>query len=253
MKSKEITIYSAFWALTFFITSLGLPAYSYGQFNLSLQQALTREFSKESKDDGRWEFYPEIANIKKIDKPLVRARIPAYKFYQVNLINHLGYHVNQGVCLVLFDSVKSKILLVEPMWYGGLSRSLPALLIGQKFGNKDSLLSFLTELNELMQIGSLYKFRLTSYTDDLVTYDLGYSKGDQYTTGGNGTSSTISYNSDGVWRKIRIDIKDFTIVQYTAINPAFDDTLIINKDTKAIKPQGIKYMFDTIPERKFPF
>ena len=50
---------------------------------------------------------------------------------------------------------------------------------------------------------------------------------------------------------IRIDIKDLTIAQYAEINPKTDNAIIINKDTKTIKPQGLKYMFDTIPYRKF--
>lgn len=251
MKSKLIKSYSVFFALTCFITSLIHSVY--GQPYSSLENNLAREFSKESKDDGRWVFYPEKANIKKVDKPLIKARIPNYSIYQVTLTNYLGYHVNRGTCVVLFDSIKSKTLLVEPMWYSGTSKTLLGLFIGQYFANKDSLLSFLTELNELIQIGSYYKFRLTSCTADSVTYDLGHSNGDTYTTGGNGISSTTRYNSDGVWRKIRIDIKDFTIVQYTAINPATGEAEIINKDTRAIKPPGLKNMFDTIPERKLPF
>jgi hypothetical protein len=111
------------------------------------------------------------------------------------------------------------------------------IFIGQKFDNKDALLSCLKELNELMQIGSRYKFTLTSYSDSLVTYDLGYSNGDTYTSSGNGISSTVGHNSDGIWRNIRIDIKDLTIVQYAEINPVIGEVTKINKDTKTTKPQ----------------
>jgi hypothetical protein len=229
----------------FLIIALGLPNYGYEQSTLSLETSLARKFSTDSKEDGRWVFYAEKANIRKVDKPRVKSCIPNYDFYQVVLTNYLGYHINQGTCLVLFDSVKTKILLVEPMWYSGPEKSFIGLFIGQKFGTKDSLLNFLMELNQLRQIGSGYKFRLTSYADSLITYNLEYFNGDTYTTGGNGTSSTVRYNEDDVWRKIRIDIKDLTIVKYTEINPKNGDTIII-------KSKPVPNPFDTIPTDKIP-
>jgi hypothetical protein len=239
LKNKLITRCSILaCTLTCIITSLVLPGYTYGQVNAGLEKALALNFPKESQtdEDGRWVYQPETANIKKINKPLVKARIPAYEFYQVKLLNLLGYHRNQGTCVVLFDSVNAKVLLAEPMWYGGTSKALLALFIGQKFDSKDSLLNFLTELNELMQIGSIYKFKLTAYTNDSITYDLGYSAGSSTTTGGNGISSTVRNNEDGVWRKIKIDIKDLAIIQYTATNPVTGEPEIVNKDTKVKKP-----------------
>lgn len=220
------------------IITVVLPVNAFGQLlNWSLEKALTRDFPKYSHKEGKWVFYHEKANIKKIDKPLVMARIPGYNVYQVNLTKYLGYHVYNSVCVVLFDSVNSKTRLVEPLWYGGYSKSLLTLFIGQKFDNKDALLSFLQELNDLMQIGSFYKFTLTSYSDSLVTYDLGYSNGDTYTTGGNGITSIVRHNSNGIWRNLRIDIKDLTIVQYAEINPRTAEVIKINKDTETTEPQ----------------
>jgi hypothetical protein len=209
------------WTFICQIITLVLPGNAFGQLlNFSLEKALTRDFPKYAHKEGRWVFYHEKANIKKIDdKPLVMARIPEYNMYQVNLTKYLGYHVYNSVCLVLFDSANSKTRLIEPLWYGGCSKPLLEFFIGQKFDNKDALLSFLQELNDLMQIGSFHKFTLTSWSDSLVTYDLRYSYGDTYTTGGSGTTSTVRHNSDGIWRNIRIDIKDLTIIQYAEINP----------------------------------
>jgi hypothetical protein len=97
-----------------------------------------------------------------------------------------------------------------------------------------------------MQIGSGYNFRLTSYADSLITYDLGYFVGDTYPRGGNGTASQLRYNNDGLWRKIRIDIKDLTIVKYTEIDPkSGGDTTVINSNY-------VPYLFDTIPSNKIP-
>ena len=132
--------------------------------------------------------------------------------------------------------LKSKIILVQPIWYGGISEQLIKLVIKKQFDNKDKLLSFLNELNELMEIGSGYKFVNTSSTDDLIKYDLVYFKGDSYTTGGNGTSSTVNYTSDGIWRQIEIKVKNLKMIEYTSINPALKD----NKEFKKYYKETIK-------------
>lgn len=209
------------------ILTLGLFVKASGQTFTALEKTLTKELPQNSTVDGRWVFYSNKANIERIEKPLVKEVIPSYDFYSVTLTNYLGWHINQGRCLVLFDSSKSKIVLVEPLWYGDVSKQLTKLFIGKKFQDQQSLLSLISELHSLMQVGSSYKFRETSRTDSLITYDLGYFKGDSYTTGGNGTSSTTNYTNDGVWRRIQIDTKDFTIVHYTAINPVSNDKKII--------------------------
>ena len=185
----------------------------------TLEEFLVGTFPENSSTDGRWVYYNKRANLHRIEKPQIAKVLPDYTFYSVSLTNYLGWHVNQGTCIVLFDSLHSKLTYAEPLWYSGASEQLLKMFIGHKFSSKDTLLSFLTELNELMQIGSGYKFKQTSYCDSLITYDLAYFKGDSYTTGGNGVSSSVNYNEDGVWRKIKIDISDLTIVRYTSINP----------------------------------
>ena len=107
------------------------------------EKVLTKEFSEKSDADGRWVFYSDKANIEKIEKPLVKSEIPNYSFYKVILTNYLGYHINEATCLILYDSLKSKVLLVEPLWYGGISEGLVKLFIGKKFESKDALLNFL--------------------------------------------------------------------------------------------------------------
>ena len=117
--------------------------------------------------------------------------------------------------------------MVEPLWYGGTSAQLLKLFINKSFETKETLLTFLKELNDLMEIGSGYKFVNTSSSDTLITYDLVYFKGDSYTTGGNGTSSTVNYTQDGIWRQIKIDIKKLEIIKYIAINPKTKDEEIV--------------------------
>lgn len=191
----------------------------YGQTHSTLEEILKRELSENSTQDGRWVFYADKANIEKIEKPLVKAVVPNYDFYKVTLTNYLGYHINEGTCVILFDSLKSKIILVQPIWYGGISEPLIKLFLKKQFDNKYKILNFLNDLNGLMEIGSGYKFINTSLTDDLITYDLVYFKGNSYTTGGNGTSSTVNYTSDGIWRQIEIKIKNFKMIEYVSINP----------------------------------
>ena len=215
--------------LFFLILSSILLNSAYGQISPNLELVLKNKLSNNPDQDGRWVYYADKASIEKIDNPLVQAIIPNYIFFKARLTNYLGYHVNQSTCLILFDSLKENILLVQPLWYGGISKPFVRLFIGKKFDSKDALLIFLKELNGLMEIGSGYKFIHTGYTDSLITCDLGYFKGDTYTTGGNGTNSTLRYNENIIWRKIRIEIKDLTIIKYTSINPATNDNEEITK------------------------
>jgi len=213
--------------LLMLLSAFCILADSYSQNFPALEKVLSKELSKESHKDGRWVFFPEQANIQKLNAPLFKTIFPNYDLFQLVLTNYLGYHVNEGVCSVLFDSLTSQIILVEPIWYGGISEPLVKLFIGKKFANKDSLLAGLYAMHQVLQIGSGYKFRNTSVSDSLVTYDLGYFKGDAYTTGGNGASTTIRYNEDGVWRKIRIEIDRLKIIRYTSINPKINESEII--------------------------
>ncbi len=197
----------------------GLFVHVSAQKFTALEKVLAKEFSENSNTDGRWVFYSERADIEKIIKPLVGLQIPNYTFYKIQLTNYLGYHINEATCLILYDSLKAKVLLVEPLWYGGVSERFVRLFVGKTFNSKDSLMSFLTELNELMEVGSGFKFVTPIYTDSLITYDLASLKGDSYTTKGNGISSTVQYNQDDVWRKIRITIKNLKIIRYASTNP----------------------------------
>jgi hypothetical protein len=225
LKTTRVTKILSIWAIGLFVC---LTSYNvYGQSYPTLEKVLAKELTKESQEDGKWVFYADKANIERVNNPLLKGSFPNYDPFRVTLTNYLGYHVNQGTCVVLFDSLKSKFILVEPMWYMGVSKPLIKLLIGRKFENMDTLLSVLKGVHDLLEIGSRYKFRNTSYSDSVITYDLGYFKGDSYTTGSNGTSSTVRHNEDGVWRKIIIDVKDLTIIRYTSVNPhAYDKEII---------------------------
>ena len=195
----------------------------YGQKYLSMDAVLKKEFPENSTKDGRWVYYPEKANIEKIEYPLIKDLLPNFEFYKMTLTNYLGYHVNEGDCVVLFDSLKSKIILVQPIWYSGISESLIKLFLNKQFESKEKLLSILDELNKILEIGSGYRFIFKSFSDTLITYDLVYFKGDSYTTDGNGISNTVNYTQDGVWRQIEIKISDLKILEYVSLNPRLKD------------------------------
>lgn len=211
---------------------LGLLTNLYGQTPPALDKVLKKELSENSSRDGRWVYYSDKADIEKIDKPLLKAVLPNYDFYKVGLTNYLGYHVNQATCVVLFDRVNSSFVLVEPIWYGGISEPLIKLFLNKPFKNNEKLLSCLNELNELMEIGSGYKFVNTGSSDKLITYDLVYFEGDSYTTGGNGIRSTVQYRENGVWRQIEIRIKDLRLIEYVSINLKLKDNKEFEKDYK---------------------
>ena len=96
-----------------------------------LKSALKNKFSKNSTEDGRWVYYEDHGKIEKINKPLVKSIIPNYDFYKVNLVNHLGYHINQATCLVLYDGLTSQTILVEPIWYRGIGEPLLRQFLGK--------------------------------------------------------------------------------------------------------------------------
>jgi hypothetical protein len=187
-----------------------------------LEKVLSKTFPEKSNEDGRWVFYAKNAKIEKIDKPIVKARHPNLDFYTVGMVNYLGYHINQSTCLVLYDSLKSKAVLVPPIWYSGISQKAIDLCLHEQFESKDALLDYLQALHELIELGSGYRFVQTSYTDSLIKYDLVYFRGDAYTTGGNGIRNTVQYTQDGIWRKILVAHKDFKVLRYLEINPKMD-------------------------------
>ncbi len=211
----------------FIVLTLGLLTNAYGQDFTSLEKALTKEFPEKSTKDGRWVYFADKANIEKVKTHEIKTIIRNYDFYKVKLTNYLGYHINQATCVVAFDSLKSTILLIEPLWFGDINEPFLKLLTGKKFESKDDLLKVLEETNQIMEVGSSYKFVMTGSTDNLITYDLVYFKGDSYSTSGAGTSSTVQYNKDGVWREIEIKINGLEIKEYKSTNPKTKDEIVV--------------------------
>lgn len=184
-----------------------------------LEKILIKELPNNPEIDGRWVFCPKNSTIEKIEKPSVKSRIPVYNFYKVNLINYLGYHVNESMCVILHNTLNDKIILVEPLWYNGINTQLIQLFIGEKFRDIDSILVFISEIHQLMEIGSVFTFNKKSSDENSIIYDLAYSKNSFYTVGDSMSRSTINYHDDGVWRKVTIDLNKLQLVRYTSRNP----------------------------------
>lgn len=74
------------------IMTFGLLTNFYGQTYQKSETILKKDFAERSRNGGRWVFYSDKADIKKIDKSFVKSVIPEYDFYQVTMTNYLGYH-----------------------------------------------------------------------------------------------------------------------------------------------------------------
>lgn len=177
----------------------------------TLNGNLLLKFSKSSGRDGKWVYYPELANIQKLEKPVVNKVIPEYAFYRVRLTNFLGYHVNSSSNLILFDSINRKIIHAIPMWYNDLSPDFLKLFIGKQFIDSVSLLEFTVELQYLMNVGSTGMFENTRYSYDKVTFDLTYH----------------GANKKEVWRNIEMFITDNRITGFRSTNPKMNDSITV--------------------------
>ncbi|MEO0470055.1 MAG: hypothetical protein AAF206_10580 [Bacteroidota bacterium] len=207
-----------------FLFFLGCLHLSYSQSFPELEKALAKRFPESATEDRRWVFFADRAEIEKIEKPYLLTYFPKGECYTVKLTNYLGYHINEDACVILFDRSTAKIVLVKPLWHGGVSSELIRLFINQGFESQEELQRCLNKIHELMTINSGFRFVQTAFTDKLITYDLVHIEEDTYTTTGNGISSTIRYQADEVWRQIEVEIKDLKLKTYTSINPSLKDS-----------------------------
>ena len=169
----------------------------------SLEGLLAKKFPKDSRVDGRWVYYKDQADIQPLVKPRVSAVIPEYRFYTVTLTNYLGYHINRSRNLILYDSAKSTIIHVVPIWYSDISDDLLRLFIGKTFPDSTFLLAFTLELQSLMNTGSTGAFENTVWHKDKVTFELTYQ----------------GANRKEVWRHIEMFIEDNKIRRFRSTNP----------------------------------
>ncbi len=182
---------------------------SHGQKFRKLDSILSKQLTQNQVGESRWVYYRKYAKIQGVHKPEINKLLSNFKFYTATLTNYLGWHVETSRCLILFDTVQSKILLVEPMWYSDLNEAFLRLFIGTKFKDKSSLMKFITELQSLLIVGfEEGKFTNTKYFDSNVTFDL----------------TEINSGKTDTWRTIEIAAPDNVIKSFKSTNPKINES-----------------------------
>lgn len=182
---------------------IGFAQESISQEFVELKKVMKRELPDDSNLDGRWVYEEEISEIEKIETDIEKY-LTDFEFYKVRLVNYLGWHINDTDCLVLFNKSDSSIILIEPLWYGGVSKKLIGMFIDYKFQTEEELQKFVFSLQDLLLIGSKQNkdFRNTVIGENKITFDL-------YETN----------RKERIWRKIEIGIDNYTLKYLNSINP----------------------------------
>jgi len=184
---------------------------SHGQMFKKLDSLLSKQLSQDQEGEGKWVYYRKYSKIQNVIKPEVNKLFPNFKLYTASLTNYLGWHVETARCLILFDTVKTKILLVEPMWYSDQKETFLKLFLGVKFKDRITLMKFITELQSLLIVGFEGKFVNTKYYDNKVTFDL----------------TEINNGKIDIWRSIEIAISDNVIKSFKSTNPKMNDSTTV--------------------------
>ena len=144
---------------------------AFGQSLINIDSLLSNDLAKDSTLNGKWKYYPESAAIQKVDKPELNKIFPNLIFYKASLLNILGRHVNTYTCLILYDTAKTKVQLIEPMSYSNQNEIFLNSFIGLKFQESQALLNVVSELQDLLIVGIDGKFDNTLYQENKVTFD----------------------------------------------------------------------------------
>jgi hypothetical protein len=207
---------------------------AFSQNNFRLEALLHKTFPEKSDIDGRWVYIKEEAKIERIDNTQMNSILGSYDIYKLTLINYLGYHVNQGICTILVDSSLSKLILVEPIWYSGLSESLIKIIVKSRFENKNKLMAALNELHLLQVISSNNKFIKTKETNDVIYFDLAYFREDSLITESEFAQSTVINHKGDIYRQVEVRFKKGKIKDYTIYNPGLKDEKLYKDSYKQI-------------------
>ncbi|NUY82683.1 hypothetical protein HUK80_17405 [Flavobacterium sp. MAH-1] len=196
--------------LLFIILSVN---FSVSQETGKLRIALLKEFPSSSTKDGRW-VYNDSSRIENLENPKINNLLPEYKFYKTSLTNFLGYHINRANCLILYNAKKSKVILVEPMWYGDLRKQFLKLLLGKNYGRLEDLKLVIKELQSLLLIGTSMYFTEPNFSDEKVLFNLDYPNQNK---------------KSGVetWRNFEVGIRDGKFRYFKSTNPHIKESVIV--------------------------
>ena len=167
-----------------------------------------------SYESDKWYYNPETADIQEIKKETLNKVLSEYDLYSAVLVGFYGWHEKTSRCLILRKSDNGELIIIDPIWYDGISTELIKLIIGYEFKSKEELQLFTFELQDIMLIGSTHnkEFKNTVFNETNITIDL-YD----------------SYQEERIWRKIEIGINNNTIEFLTSTNPINMEKLTINK------------------------
>jgi hypothetical protein len=183
-----------------------------GQQSGSLEHALIAKFSKTSKADLTWTYHSDSVSIKKLNEYELNKKIPNYEIFKVVLTKYFCFQVFKMNCVILFDSSNSNLIFVEPMWWSDISEPFLKLFIGTKFEDDTRLVSFIKDLQELLDIGSVGKFENTKYSNDNVTFAF--------------VNEQLTHNKE-VWRNIEVSLSNNVIQSFKSTNPVGNSTILV--------------------------
>lgn len=195
MKSKIFTVFVLLMAM-------GLA-----QEVQPLEKLLTKEFPKGSNIDGRWVYEDDSNEIESVPSHLTEL-LSGQEFFKTTMVNYLGWHIESSECLIVFDQKKSKVILIEPVWYGGITKEFIQLFISQKFQSKKEIQKFVFALQDVLLIGSVNKsFRETSINDKSAVFKL--------------------YDKNDVWRNVEMTFNNGSFVGLISTNPKTKEKNVI--------------------------
>lgn len=197
--------------LLILLTFIGCTQKSISQEFAELKTVLKKELTQKSNKDGRWIYYENKSEIKKIENLEVKKYLPKFDFYKVRLTNYLGHHISDSDCLILFDQEDLKMVLIEPLWYSGISSNLLKMFVGLELTDKNSILLFVFGLQDIMLTGSTGTFENTKYEPTKITFDL----------------TNTPHRKNSVWRHLEIEIKENKILSFKSTNPTTGDIVKI--------------------------
>ncbi|MBQ4805824.1 hypothetical protein J8L88_23405, partial [Aquimarina sp. MMG015] len=186
------------------ILLIGIQYCVFGQEFSQLKSELNIKFPNDSiVGDNVWAFYEEMANIKEIDKSIVKKYLNGSNIYQVTLTNYLGYHIEDADCLVIFNNKTSELELIPPIWFDLSMDDFFSKFFGKQFESKSELKKFIFQIQELMLTGSVLKsFENNKFESNKISFDLIETR----------------RSKKKVWRRMEIEIKDNVMIDFIKDN-----------------------------------
>ncbi len=182
------------------ILLIGIQYSAFGQDFSMLKSELKTKFPNDSiVGENVWAFYEEMANIKEINKSIVKKYLNNSSIYQVTLTNYLGYHIADADCLVIFNNKTFELELIPPIWFDLSMNDFLSKFFGKQFKSKLELKKFIYQMQELMLTGSILKnFENNKFEPDKISFDLIETRN----------------SKRKVWSKIEIEIEDNVMINF---------------------------------------